>query len=723
MSDKSKVSSKDPFLQSILQDDNILGQEYISSVPLTSENQVQRFNRQLERYGMTENSIKVLASNNIQGHISWRILVAREAYIRALQKSLLPTQYWSGLEQKNLNAKHVLQQKINNQKAEELKRFNFNQAYYNQKKAFILDQMTLMGYLAFLKSIYLSAEILLENKKERAEFENLIQAVEQEQLNLVNEQAKNIEDIEEKIRDVDRAIQLCDEELRDIRLYQQALTQEITTQTAVVEDLQEQIQKCDAELKQVDSAIEAQIALQEDLIAQLEGHEQEQQEAIQQLDQLLEKKDAIQIRKDKLEAEVEANEEKHEAHEAECLRLKTLLQDATSAKDKEALSKAYHAEFTEMTIKEYVCMSANLAIEDCDEESEQYLIEETELKTDVEKIQSSILSLKEKLTDCNQELAALRQKKQTLTNTRASLSGRLIKEQEKLELLNQELEKANEQETLLVENIKTYKALKVALNEELQDSKEIAALNKETKEISETLDDNIAKLDKVNNNIERREENIEKLKNQLESKKEAMIKRTQETGLPASAKKTKQIEKLEAKIHDLEYKYLPIEKAKQQTLEQLVSHQKTRQKEIPTRVTELTENIVRNQHRAQQMQLQIDQSEPRRQALQRTTLDLKQLKKPPQISTQAVPRQQINPPSSLAYADLHPSAPVLNNDNNDAQTHNPYATLRLSEQPSAPPHPDRKRDPYASSADDKKPSAPKTTDDKTEKKEKKFTNR
>lgn len=680
----------DPFLQQILEDDATLGQEPLRSKMLASQTDVQHFNRQLERFGLTENSIKVLASNNIQGHISWQILVDREAYIRALQKYMLPTQYWSELEQNKLEIKDSYQQKINDQKTEALKRFNSNQTYYNQKKAFIREQLDLMGYINFLKSIYFSAYLLIQDRKDRAQFAQLIENISQEQINITSDLSNDIKEIEAQIKAIDDAIQQCETSLIEVQRYKKTLAKEIKAQEIVVAELIEHIEACDEEIKKFDGDIEEQLELTDNLEEQIENKESEQVEAEVDLSKLAQKKSKVIAQKEAFEDEMALHHKNQGEHEAAYYKLTEQAEEADTPEEKKELSKQRDAAFTELTVSELFAMQAALEFEDtnCDAKIEKYISKESNLAEHIIDIKQDIKSLKEKLRTSNQELAYLHNKKQALADKRTALSAQLNIEQDKLQALQQEFDQADKQEVLLKDNIKSYKDLKTCMEVELQTSKDIAAINKEEKHILKTYDDNVLKLERADKALTGVKSAFEKTMLALDAKYDA--RETLEPGSKAYNKNEKEIAKAESQRDDMK-RNVDKQSIRKFNAQEIVDKQDTQKQVVTEKIVALTQKSALNNHKAQEIQYQINQRESQRQALQRTANPML-LKNPEQ---QPVKPHPITPTN--LYADLHPSQQPSAPLTPEKKIHDPYASLHFSQKPSAPPEQDI-IDPHAPSA-------------------------
>jgi len=670
-----------PFLQQILEEDETLGQKQLHSKMLTSKSDVQYFNRQLERFGLTENAIKVLASNNIQGHISWQILVEKEAYIRALQKYMLPTQYWSELEQNKLDIEDSYQKKVNDQKAEELKRFNSNQAYYNQKKAFIREQLDLMGYINFLKSVYLSAYLLIQARKDRNQFMQLIENISQEHINITSDLSNRIKEIEAQIKDIDDAIQRCEISLVEVQEYKKILTKKLNAQEAIIEDLIEHIEECDEQIKEVDTEIKVKREFISDLESQIENKELEQLEAEGDLIKLEEKKKKVQAKKENFEAEMDIHHKNQNEQEALYYKLKEQVERAKTPEEKEQLAKQRDAALTEQTISEFSAMQAALEFDDVDYDAkiEKYLSEEANLVEHIAQIKQDIKSLKEKVRTSNQELTSLYAKKQAIADKRAAISTQLNVEQDKLQALQQEFEQADKQENLLKENIIAYKDLRACMEVELQTSKDIAALQKTEKHILKNYDTHVLELDKADKALLGVKNALEKTMLTLEKKYDA--RDTLQQGSKAYNKNEKEIKNLESQRKNLKDK-LDKQSIRKFDAQEIVDKQASQRQSITEKITELTQQSALNSYETKEIQYKINQRESQRQALQRTSNPIL-LKNPKPQTTKS---QNINPVNR--YADLHPehqpSAP-LEAKNYQAKLRAPYASLNFSQKASAPP--------------------------------------
>ncbi len=670
----------DPFLQKILEDDATLGQEPLRSKILASQTDVQHFNRQLERFGLTENSIKVLASNNIQGHISWQILVDREAYIRALQKYMLPTQYWSELEQNKLEIKDSYQQKINDQKTEELKRFNNNQTYYNQKKEFIREQLDLMGYINFLKSIYFSAYLLIQDKKDLEQFAQLIENISQEQINITSELSNDIKEIEAQIKEIDDAILQCETSLIEVQRHKKTLAKEIKVQEIVVAELIEHIQACDEEIEEIDEKIEEQLELIDDLEEQIESKESEQVDAEAGLLKVSQKKAKFQAQKDEHESEMDLHDKNQGEHEAAYYKFKALAEKEDNPEKKETLSKQSDEALTEQTFSGFSAMQAALEFEDtgCEAKIEKYISKESNLAEHIVEIKQDIQLLEAKLQTSTQALASLRHRKQALADKRTALSAQLNVEQDKLQALQQEFDQVAKQEVLLKENITSYKDLKTCMKVELETSEDIAALKKSEKHILKTYDANVEELGKADQALTSVKNAFEKTISALQVKYDA--RETLEPGSKAYNKNEKEIEKTESK-RDNRKRDLDTQSIRKFKAQEIVDKQDTQKQAATEKIIALTQKSALNNHKAQEIQYQINQRESQRQLLQRTS-DPMLLKNPEQ---QLVKPHPITPTN--LYVDLHPSqqlsAPVTAEDN-PQKRHSLHFSLR----PSAPPEQD-----------------------------------
>lgn len=654
--------------------------------------QVEEFNRQVERFGLSEQAIKVMASNNIHGHLSWRVLIEKEAYVRHLQKGLLPTQYWSKVEQTKLNVAKEIQQRINEEKETNLKRFNFNTNYYNQKQAFIREQVSLLGYINFLKALIAAAALLLGKQRDREAFKDLIKMINQDQIDLAKERTDSAEYIaalemayKEKVAEIDEQIESCEAQLVSVRNHIDDLHRAIDGyedddgeyhpgQRQIVEAIQQEIQEFDEqhheELQQLDLALHENLVLQGQLVEAIVIKEDEKLEEEGHLSKIQSKREKIINQQAQMENKV--------------IEIENMEQDAQTRldhlidKDKQGQITLAEREEISNLQRALLIMEGSRFVEYNILEEEEEIIKvklekydkrETETNQRINILEEQIQDLRVKLSDAKDEYGDLMAKKQAILKQREILTNRLVVEQDKLDRLTNELKNAEEQEHLLIENIKDYQQLKTLLKEDLDINKHIAELEEKRSKIEPQLKESAEELELAKNAVSSvnsalngtLDENGTLIKDGMRqrlTKMQAELSALEE-GSAKYNKKQKQISKLEGAIKGME-KNLETQEARLEAAAK--SHRENRMavEKIDLQIESSAYGIIINKNDIQKLQQKIANNESRRQTLERTadsTILMDINSRPKQV------KDVDNADISKSYSDMHNKRPQLQRQN------------------------------------------------------------
>lgn len=654
--------------------------------------QVETFNRQLERFGLSEQAIKVMASNNIHGHLSWRVLIEKEAYVRHLQKGLLPTQYWSKVEQTKLNVAKEIQQRINEEKETNLKRFNFNTNYYNQKQAFIREQISLLGYINFLKALIAAAALLLGKQRDREAFKDLIRMINQDQIDLAKERSDSAEYLaalemayKERVAEIDEQIQSCETQLVSVRNHIDELHRAIDGfednegefhpgQRQIVAAIQQEIQDFDEqhheELQELDVALEENLALQSEILKAIEIKEDEKLEEEGHLSKIKFKREKI-INK---QAEMENKIIEIENMEQDA---QTRLDHLTDKEKQGHITPAEREQISELQ-RALLVMEGSRFVEYSILEEEEEILKgkmekynkrESETYQRIGILEEQIKDLRVKLSDAKDEYGDLMAKKQAILKQREILANRLVVEQDKLDRLTNELKNAEEQEHLLVENIRDYQQLKTLLKEDLDINKRIAELEEKRSKIDPQLKESAEELksakkavSRVNNALNGTlDENGSLVKDGMRqklSKMQAELSELEE-GSAKYNKKQKQISKLEGAIKGME-KNLETQEARLEAAAKSHKEYSIAVEKIELQIESSAYGIIINKNDIQKLQQKIANNESRRQTLERTAdstilMDIKRnVRKVKDVDNADISRN---------YSDIHQTKPQLRRQN------------------------------------------------------------